>query len=128
MARTPQGAIPCTHVVIDGQVLLGELPCPTLGPWLCILLHLVFAPPVQPALVVYEQLRVIFFCPFKVGQLRSYRKSPNVAVNNQGARGQMQQQALMSLPKFGAKVQEKPTGKPAVLHCLLLLPSLGEEL
>lgn len=128
MARAPQGAIPRTHVVVDGQVLLGELPCPALGPCLRVLLRLMFAPPIQPALVVYEQLRIFFFCPFKVGQLRSYRKSPKVAVNNQGAGGQMQQQALMALPKFGARVQENPTGKPSVHHCLLLLPSLGDDM
>lgn len=136
MVRTPQGVIPRTHVVIDRQVLLGELPCSAFGPWLRVLLHLVFASPIQPALVVHEQLRIFFFCPFEVGQLRSYGKRPNVAVNNQGAGRQMQQQALMSLPKFGATVQEEeetaliysPTSKPALLHCLLLLLSLGERL
>lgn len=112
MARAPQGVIPCTHVVVDRQVLLGELPCPALGPWLRILLHLVFAPPIQPALVVREQLTVFFFCPFKVGQLRSYGKSPNVAVNNQGAVGQTQQQVLRSLPKFHAMVQEEEEMAP----------------
>lgn len=86
-----------THVVVDWQVLLGELPCPTLGPRLHVLLQLVFAPPIQPALAVCEQLRVFFFCPFKVGQLRSYKKSPNVAVNNHGTGRQTQQQELMSL-------------------------------
>lgn len=44
-----------THVVVDWQVLLGELPCPTLGPRLHVLLQLVFAPPIQPALAVCEQ-------------------------------------------------------------------------
>lgn len=120
---TPKGTIPHTHVVVDRQVLLGELPCPTLGPWLRILLHLVFTLPVQPALVVHKQLRILFFCPFKVGQLRvlffcpfkvsqlrSYGKSPNI--NSDGAGRQVQQQALMSLPKFNSVVQEEEETTP----------------